>query len=99
MHPAIGYEPATAAIPDLRRQARHNALARAGTPVPSSGPEPDRDRSAAGMHRTGWPRRFGTRLWTLLHAQVLLDGPAAAAGSPGLIEDSHRRFAARREAR
>ena len=30
------------------------------------------------------------------HAQVLLDGPAAAAGSPRLIESSYRQFAARR---
>lgn len=44
------------------------------------------------------PRRFGQQLWTLLHAQVLLDGPAAAAGSPRLTERSYRQFADREQA-
>ena len=43
--------------------------------------------------------RFGQQLWTLLHAQVLLDGPAAAPGSAERSEDDYRRFAAGRTAR
>jgi len=38
MHPLIGYEVATARIADLRRQAHHDALARAAANVPSRAP-------------------------------------------------------------
>jgi hypothetical protein len=38
-------------------------------------------------------RRKGQRLWTLLHAQALLAGPAAAAGSVIPAEDDYRRLA------
>ena len=31
----------------------------------------------ARLRRKGRPRRFTEQLWTLLHAQALLDGPAA----------------------
>ena len=51
------------------------------------------------LRRAVRQRRFGRQLWTLLHAQVLLDGPAAAAGSTSLIEDSHQRFRTRPERR
>jgi hypothetical protein len=47
----------------------------------------------ADLRRAGRPRRFGKQLWTLLHAQVLLDGLAAAAGSISVAEDSYRRAA------
>ena len=89
MHPAISYELATARIADLRRQAQRDALTCAATPVPSSAPQPGRNRTPVGLRGAGRPRRFGKQLWTLLHPQVLLDGPAAAAGSPRLIEGSY----------
>ena len=77
MHPAISYELATARIADLRRQAHRGALAGPAAPVPSSAPQPARNRIPVGLRRAGHPRRFGQQLRTLLHAQVLLDGPAA----------------------
>ena len=76
MHPLIGYEVATARIADLRRQAHHDALARAAANVPSRAPLPGRYPIAVSRRRVGRPRRFGMQLWTLLHAQALLDGPA-----------------------
>ena len=88
MHPAISYELATARIADLRRQAQRDALAGAATPVPSRAPQPGRYPALAGRRRA---RRFGEQLWTLLHAQALLDGPAAAADSPGLAEERRPR--------
>jgi hypothetical protein len=99
MHPAISYELATARIADLRRQAQRDALAGTAAPVPSSASQPARNRIPVGLHHAGHPRRFGQQLWTLLRGQVLLDGPAAAAGSPRLTEGSYRQFAARRESR
>jgi hypothetical protein len=99
MHPAISYELATARIADLRRQSQHDALAGAAAPVPSSASQPARNRIPVRLRRAGRPRRFGQQVWTLLRAQVLLDGPAAAAGSPRLTEVSYRQFAARRESR
>ena len=99
MHPSISYQLATARIADLRRQAQRDALARATTRVPPSAPQPDRSRLPVSLRRTVRQRRFGKQLRTLLHAQVLLDGPAAAAGSTSLREGSYRRFAARRKSR
>ncbi len=99
MHPAISYELATARIADLRRQAQRGALAGAAALVPASASQSARNRIPVGLRRAGYPRRFGQQLWTLLRAQVLLDGPAAAAGSPRLTEGSYRQFAARRESR
>lgn len=52
----------------------------------------------ADLRRAGRPRRLGEQLWTLLHAQALLDG-LAAAGGPSLAEDDHLRSAARRTSR
>ena len=75
MHPAISYELATARIADLRRQAQRDALARAAARVPSSAPQPDRDPIPVRLRRAARQRRFEGQLWTLLHAQVLLDGP------------------------
>ncbi len=40
MHPTIGYELARARIADLRRDARHESLARAATKSPSRTPQP-----------------------------------------------------------
>lgn len=99
MHPAISYELATARIADLHSQAQRDALARAAAPMPSSAPQPGRNRVLVSLRRAVRQRRFGEQLWTVLHAQALLNGPAAAAGSTDVIEDSYRRFAARRESR
>lgn len=95
MHPAPSYELAKARTADLR-QAQHDALTRAAAPVPSSALQPDRNRIRVSLRRAGRPRRFGKQLWTLLHAQALLDGTATAAGSPSLSEYGHLRLAARR---
>jgi len=99
MHPATSYELATARIADLRRQAQRGALADAAAAAPSSASQPAWNRIPAGLRRAGHPRRFGQQLWMLLRAPVLLDGPAAAAGSPRSTEGSYRQFAARRESR
>jgi hypothetical protein len=40
--------------------------------------------------------RVGLRLWALLNAQALLDGPAGTPGGAALVEDDRRRMAARR---
>ena len=98
MYPAISYRLARARIADLRRRARCDRLARAGTSVPPNAPQQDRNQIPVSYRRAGRQGRFGKQVWTLLHAQVLLDGPAAA-GNPGLIEDNYRRFAAGRASR
>jgi len=41
-------------------------------------------------------RQDGVRLWSLLHAQALLRGPAGGPGDAAWIEDDGRRLAARR---
>jgi hypothetical protein len=56
---------------------------------------PDRRASMATgkqsrSHRT-WPR-----LWALLNAQALLSGAAGSPSGVAVIEDDHRRMAARR---
>lgn len=76
MHPAISYELATDRIAQRRCQAQRDALARAARRA-SSTPQPGRNRIPVSVRRLGRPRRLGTRLWALLHAQVLLDGSAA----------------------
>ena len=76
MHPTISYELAKAGNADLRSQAQRGALARAAALLSSSGPPPGRNRIPASLRRLGRPRRLGTRLWALLHAQVLLDSSA-----------------------
>jgi hypothetical protein len=76
MHPLISREVATARIAGLRRQAQRNARARAAAHVPSSAPRPRKSRIRVSLRRIGRQRRFGQQLWTLLHAQALLDGPA-----------------------
>ena len=40
--------------------------------------------------------RPGPRLWALLHAQSLLDGPGSGALAMALPEDDHSRLAIRR---
>lgn len=99
MHPAISYELATARIAGLHRQAQRDALARAAARAPSSAPQPGRQRIPVSPRRAVRQGRFGKQLWTLLHAQVLLDGPAAGAVSTSLTEDGYRRVAAGRKSR
>jgi len=99
MHPLISHELATARIADLRRQARRDVLARAASGVPSMTQRADRNRILVSPRRPVWQRRFGKQLWTLLHAQVLLGDPAAAAASTSLIEDDHQRLATGRKSR
>jgi hypothetical protein len=41
--------------------------------------------------------RPGLRLWVLLRAQSLLDGPGSGAHAIAFIEDDYRRLAARRQ--
>jgi hypothetical protein len=36
--------------------------------------------------------RLGLRIWTLLHAQSLLDGPGSGAHAVAFIEDDYRRL-------
>jgi hypothetical protein len=76
MHPSISHELAMARIADLHRQAQHDPRARAATREPSKAPQPGRHRIAVSLRRAVRQRRFGLQLWSLLHAQVLLDGPA-----------------------
>ncbi len=76
MHSAISYELAMARIAELRRQAQRDTLSRSDARVPSSVPQPGRHQIPASLRWVGRQRRFGMQLWTLLHAQVLLDGPA-----------------------
>jgi hypothetical protein len=38
--------------------------------------------------------RLGLRLWTLLHAQSLLNGPGSGAPAIAVIEDDYRRLSA-----
>jgi hypothetical protein len=40
-------------------------------------------------------RRFGPRLWSMLHAQALLDGGAGDPYDVTVIEDDRRRLAGR----
>jgi hypothetical protein len=48
----------------------------------------------AGGGRPG--RRAGRRLWTLLHAQALINGTAGSGDVATLVEDDRRRMSARR---
>lgn len=41
-------------------------------------------------------RRAGIRLWSLLHAQALLNGTTGGPGDVTFVEDDRRRLAARR---
>jgi hypothetical protein len=77
MDPATSYERATARIADLRRQTQRDALARGAAHIPSGTPQPGRNRILVSPRRATRQRRLGTQLWVLLHAQALLDGPAA----------------------
>ncbi len=49
--------------------------------------------------RRGGSRRheLSRRLWSLLHAQALLNGTAGGPGDVAFIEDDRRRLAGRRE--
>ena len=66
-----------ARLADLHRQAQRNALACNAAHVPAGTPQPGRNRIPVSLRRVGWQRRLGKQLWVLLHARVLLDGPAA----------------------
>ncbi len=50
--------------------------------------------AAGGRGRRG--RRVVVQLWSLLHAQALLDGTARGPGNVTAIEDDRQRLAARR---
>lgn len=82
-----------ARLADLHAQAHRAALARAATRVAPGAPQPGRHRIPVSLRRALRQCRFGDQLWTLLHAQVLLDGPAAS-GCTSLTENSCRRVAA-----
>jgi hypothetical protein len=41
-------------------------------------------------------RRLGRQLWSLLHAQALLNGTAGSRGDVAAVEDDYQRLAARR---
>jgi hypothetical protein len=96
MHPDISYELATARIAGLRRRAQRVALARAASRVPARAPQPGGNRILVNLRRAVRQRRFSKQLWTLLHAQVLLEVPADAAGNPSMTEGNYRPLAARR---
>ena len=73
-------------IDRLTRQASPDGAADAQTPA-----------AVGGGTRPGSPgmrRGLRGRLWALLHAQVLLSGPAADV--TGIVEDDWRRMAGRR---
>jgi hypothetical protein len=53
-------------------------------------------RAPAASGRGSRSHRAGHRLWALLNAQALLNGTAGTSGGVALIEDDHRRMAARR---
>jgi hypothetical protein len=74
MRPTANYELSTA---DLRCQTQRDALARDAAHVPSGTPQRGRNRILVSLRRAGRQRRLGRQLWVLLHAQALLDGPAA----------------------
>jgi hypothetical protein len=76
MHPAISYQLATARAADLHHQAERDSLARAAAHVPSRAAQPGRRRILGSLRRVVSQRRFGERLWTLLHAQTLVNGPS-----------------------
>jgi hypothetical protein len=46
--------------------------------------------------RGGRRHELGRRLWSLLHAQALLNGTASGPGDVAHVEDDRRRLAARR---
>jgi hypothetical protein len=86
MHPAISYELATARIADLRRQAQRDALTCAATPVPSSAPQPGRNRTPVGLRGAGRPRHFGQQLWTLpTHRSCSTARPPLQAGAMYIV--------------
>ena len=54
-------------------------------------------RQASAGRRDARPRRrWGSRLWSLLHAQAVLDGTSGGPYDVAFIEDDRRRLAARR---
>jgi hypothetical protein len=88
MQPSISSEQNHAWIADLRHQAQQEGLSAAAACTPPGRPEPRRGRLRAGLNG------ISAQLWTLLHAQTLLAGPAAGAGGVTAAEDDYRRFAA-----
>jgi hypothetical protein len=51
---------------------------------------------ASTVRARGGRGRWGRQLWSLLHAQALLNGTAGGRGDVTVIEDDYRRLAARR---
>lgn len=88
MQPSISSDQNQAWVADLRRQAQQEGLSSAAAYPPPGRPEPHSRRLQASLDR------ISRQLWTLLHAQALLAGPAAGAGSASAAEDDYRRFAA-----
>jgi hypothetical protein len=88
MQPSISSDQTPAWIADLRRQAQQEGLSTAAAYPPPGQPEPRSHRLRASLNRVS------RQLWTLLHAQALLAGPAAGAGGAAAAEDDYRRFAA-----
>jgi len=88
MQPSISSDQTPAWVADLRRQAQQEGLSTAAAYPPAERPEPRSHRLQARLNR------ISRQLWTLLHAQALLAGPAAGAGSVNAAEDDYRRFAA-----
>jgi hypothetical protein len=52
--------------------------------------------STVGGGSGGRTRRTGLRLWTLVHAQALLNGTTGGTGDVAFIEDDRQRLAGRR---
>ena len=76
MRSANNHEPATARIAVQRRRAQREAPPRAAARIPPNAPPSGRSQPMTGRRRSDRQRRLGTQLWTLLHAQALLDDPA-----------------------
>jgi len=55
------------------------------------------DRTSPARGRPRRSRRALLRLWTLLHAQALLDGTIGGTEDVAFIEDDRRRLGARRQ--
>jgi len=81
---------------DLPGTTAQNQLAAEVAPDPyANGPYAGLNGQRVGIKRTPRQpsrRRLGLQLWTLLHAQSLLDGPGSAADAFAFAEDDYRRL-------
>lgn len=85
MHPSISTGQNPDWVAGLRRQAERDARS-AVAHVPPGLPRPRGRRNPAS------PGRISQQLWTLLHAQLLLAGPAAGVRGAIAAEDDYQRF-------